>query len=171
MSWRLVGASACTALSGCAIVTLMSMEPEQRAALFLVPADKAVIYVYRDGANDDTRLLALSVDGNPVGEIPPTKFLFHEVAPGHHTLASLGAESDSIELDTEAGKAYFVGQVVDCAEARIQLYLHTADPVEGRARVRALFRASTEAAQEETRGPRVAVACRTEAPDSSPTRL
>ena len=101
--WHIALAAACAALSGCAVVVLMNMEPEQRAALFLVPVDKAVVYFYRDDANDDTLPLALSIDGNPVGETAPAKFLFYEIVPGRHILASSGAVSDSVELDADHG--------------------------------------------------------------------
>jgi hypothetical protein len=138
--WRISSAAACAAaLSGCAAAVLYSFEPEQRAAWFLVPADKAVIYFYRDEQSDGTLPLVLSVDGKVVGEARPTKFLFYEVAPGHHTLVSSGAASDSIELDTEPGKTYFVGQQVECDASQLHLHLHEDKPAAGKVRVKELF--------------------------------
>ena len=145
---RMAVTAACTALSGCAVVVILNMEQEQRAALFLVPPDKAVIYFFRDEANNDALPLALSVDGNAVGETLPTRFLFYEVEPGHHVLVSAGAPSDSIALDTEAGKMYFVGQEVGCDATHLRLHLHTVDPAAGRARVQALYRASKTETQD-----------------------
>ena len=97
------------------------MEPEQRAALILVPADRAVIYLYRDEANDDATPLPVSVDGNPAGATVPSGFLFYEVAPGHHAIESPATSSDRIELETEAGKTYFIRQEVGraCCGSRL----------------------------------------------------
>jgi hypothetical protein len=132
-------------------IALISMEPEQRATLFVVPSDKSVIYFYRDDANDDTLPLALSIDGNAAGETTPAKFLFLEVEPGRHTLASLGGTSDSIELNTKAGVYYFVGQEVGCDAMQLRLRLHDVDAAAGKARVRALYAAGKVVAQDDTR--------------------
>jgi hypothetical protein len=141
-------AVACTTLSGCVGLVLSSLGEEQRAAWFLVPADKAVIYFYRDEANDDVLPLALSVDGNLVAETRPAKFLFYEVTPGPHTVASPGAISDSVELNTEAGKTYFIGQEVGCEATQLRLRLHTVDQAMGKARVRALYAAGKNPMQD-----------------------
>ncbi len=142
------------------MIVLFNMEPEERAALFLVPEDKAVIYFFRDETSDDALPLALSIDGNTAGETRPTRFQFYEVAPGRHTLMSPGALSDSIGLDAEAGKTYFVGQEVGCNEWPLRIHLHAVDPAAGRARVRALYLAGKAGASDEAIVAANSLACR-----------
>jgi len=168
---RMTVTAVCAAMSGCAMVVLFNMEPDERASLFLVPADKAVIYFFRDEANDDAVPLALSIDGNATGEARPTRFQFYEVAPGHHVLASPGASSDSIELDTESGKAYFVGQQVGCDGVQLRLHLHAVEPAVGKARVKALYLAGKTAVVDEAHAAANSQTCRSADKNTGTTQL
>lgn len=133
---KILGVVACTAMSGCAIVAIFALEPEQRAAMFLVPADKAVIYFYPDVAGEEAAQLTLSVDGDPVAGSGDGGFRYREVDPGKHVAGLSGA--DGVELVVEAGRTYFIGYAVECVASRLHKYLHPVNDAEGRARVRAL---------------------------------
>ena len=129
------------ALSGCAVAMLLSMGPDQRAALFLVPGDKAVIYIYHDDAIDIALAPVVLVDGEPLG--PPTAagFWYREVAPGRHSVAPSGAEAGGIVLEVEAGRTYFVGEDANCVTAPLPS-VHSVTESVGRAHVRSLVAAS-----------------------------
>ena len=129
------------ALSGCAAAILFSMEPDQRAALFLVPGDEAAIYIYHDDSVDAATAPVVNLDGDPLGVPAAAGFWYRYVKPGRHTIAIAGAEADGIVLEVEAGRVYFVGEDVDCA-ARPLPYVHTVKEPGGRARVRSLVAAS-----------------------------
>ncbi len=128
------------ALSGCAVALLMSMEPDQRAALFLVPGDRAVIYIYHDDTVDNATAPLVYLDGDPLGQPTNAGFWYREVVPGRHTVAMAGAEAYGIELEVEAGRAYFVGEDVDCTPTLLS-YLYVVNEAAGRARVRSLVAA------------------------------
>jgi hypothetical protein len=117
------------------------MEPDQRAALFLVPGDKGAIYIYHDDTVDTAIAPVVNLDGEPLGNPAGAGFWYRYVEPGRHTIALAGAEADGIVLDTEAGRVYFVGEDVNCA-AKPLPYVHTVNEAAGRARVRSLVAAS-----------------------------
>src|SRR4051812_45951092 len=138
---RIFSAGGMLALPGCAALVLMTMEPEQRAALFLAPADKAVIYFYQDRAGEAAAAPAVYLDGEPIGEPTAAGFWYREVNPGVHSVALADDPAQAISLATEAGHLYFVGEEVDCA-ARSTPNLHAVNEAAGRKRVRALVAAS-----------------------------
>jgi hypothetical protein len=128
-------------LSGCAVAVMLSMEPDQRAGMFLVPGDKAAIYVYHDGADDSAPPPVVTLDGAPLGEPTAAGYWYRYVDPGMHTVAIAGAGAGGVALEVEKGRAYFVGEDVDCA-AKPLPHLHAVQEAAGRARVRALVAAS-----------------------------
>ncbi len=136
-----VAGSAVAALSGCALAIMINLEPEQRAVLFAVPPDRATLYAYRDDASEDGLPLAFLIDGITREEAGPSKFVFYEMNPGEHTIASLDADSGAMSLDIEVGKSYFVRQEIVCDAAQPHLHLRADSASAGRAKVRALYAA------------------------------
>ncbi len=128
------------ALTGCAVLVLISIGPEQRAALFMVPADKAVIYFYRDEAIDSASAPVMYLDGDPLGEPTTIGFWYREVPAGRHTIVIDGGRADTLVLEVEEGHVYFVGEDVNCGLPATP-YLHAVREAAGRARMRALVAA------------------------------
>lgn len=131
-------------LPGCVAAIMLSLEPDQRAAFFLVPGDKAAIYIYHDDTVDNATAPVVHIDGEALGEPAGAGFWYRYVEPGRHMVALADAETDGIVLEVEAGRVYFVGEDIDCA-ARAQPYLHSVKEAAGRARVRALVAARKSA--------------------------
>jgi hypothetical protein len=137
--WKSSLAAAClTLLPGCVAAFLATLEPEQRASMFLVPADRAVIYFYREKSRMDPVPMTLALNGERIGEPGERGFLYREVVPGEYTVSLSGTDTDSVTLKVEAGRTYFVGEDVECVAASKHLYLHPVGEAAGRARVRAL---------------------------------
>jgi hypothetical protein len=127
-------------LSGCGALILFSMEPDQRAALFLVPADKAVIYFYREGPGDVASAPAVYLDGDELGAPTAAGFWYREVEPGAHSISLAEGGGEPILVQVEAARTYFIGEQVDCPP-KSSPFLHRVVEAAGRARVRALVAA------------------------------
>jgi hypothetical protein len=137
--WKNLLAAAClTLLPGCVAAILASMEPEQRASMFLVPQDKAVIYFYREKSGMDPVSVTLTLNGESIGEPGERGFLYREVVPGEYTVSLSVTDADSVKLTVEAGRTYFIGEDIECAASNAHLYLRPVGNAAGRARVRAL---------------------------------
>jgi hypothetical protein len=54
----------------------------------------------------------VEVDGKPVGQTAAKTYFYKEVAPGKHMVTSKSENTDSIEVDTVAGKLYYIWQEV-----------------------------------------------------------
>ena len=139
----------CAALSGCAIVLILSLEPEQRAALFMVPPDRGVIYVYTGDEPEVAVLADISLDGESLGPRNSAGFWYRDVAPGPHTV-SLGAKAEKLTLTVEVGHAYFVDAEPDCAPD-LHMTLHEDTQSDGHTRIWQLYAASkSEPASQKT---------------------
>ncbi len=98
-------------LSGCASVKMASKEQDAAAKQFVASADKAKIYVYRNETLGAALKMPVTLDKKHIGDTASKTYFVLEVAPGKHTLTSQGTES-SLDIETEAGKTYFVWQEV-----------------------------------------------------------
>ncbi len=71
--------------------------------------------------------MEVDVDGKPLGQTAAKTYLYTEISPGKHTVTSKADNSDSIEIDTMAGKLYYIWQEVKMGvlSARTKLNLVT----------------------------------------------
>jgi hypothetical protein len=99
-------------LVGCASVPLGDVKLDEAAKTFAVKGDKAGIYVYRNESLGAALKFDLSLDGKNLGQTAAKTYFYQEVAPGKHTLTSKAENTDTLELDTMAGKLYYVWQEV-----------------------------------------------------------
>ena len=129
-----------SALGGCALAVILSMEPDQRAALFMVPADRGVIYVYEVDLAARWPASEVYVDGEKLAPRSPAGFRYRDVIPGTHMVA-LASDAEPLLVVVEPGHAYFVEEETDCSPA-LHPVLHAVAESEGRAHVRALYAAS-----------------------------
>lgn len=115
------------ALAGCASVPMG--DPTQDAALktFSVKPDVAGLYIFRNESMGAAVRMEVDVDGKPLGQTAAKTYLYTEISPGKHTVTSKAENSDSIEIDTIAGKLYYIWQEVKMGvlSARTKLNLVT----------------------------------------------
>jgi hypothetical protein len=122
-------------MAGCASVPMEADGLDTQAKTFNVPSDKSSIYVYRNETFGSAIRLTLALDGKVAGQSgPKTFFLFH-VPPGHHEVSSISENTSSVDLDTAAGKAYYVWQEVKMGLFEPRTELHKMDDDAGRAGV------------------------------------
>jgi hypothetical protein len=114
------------ALSGYAADVQLNAANEQDkfAKTFSPPHGKALIYVYlaEPNLNISNRVV---IDGRVTEMIRPSLFSMSNVMPGRHRVGLDHLGADSILLDAEQGKAYFLEARVSCegGAARAQLQI------------------------------------------------
>jgi len=135
----------CATLPGCASVPMG--DPEQDAALktYAVAPDQAGLFIYRDGIFGSAVKLDVQVDGTPLGQTAVMTYLYTPVTPGTHVVSSSAANTDSLEVDIEAGNVAYVRQGLEMGP-RVKLYLMSED--EGRQGVQACKLARSTPAQQ-----------------------
>jgi hypothetical protein len=98
-------------ISACSVLPPLDLQLDQKAKLFEVKQDKSLIYVYREDAMTNRKVVYnVSLDGKPVGQMISGGYTVFEVLPGVHTLI-VATENDSILRGMfEAGKIYYLKQ-------------------------------------------------------------
>ena len=54
----------------------------------------------------------VEIDGKPIGQSAAKTYFYKEVTAGKHTVTSKSENTDTIEVDTVAGKLYYIWQEV-----------------------------------------------------------
>lgn len=101
--------AAVAALPGCATVPRAAESADAAAKQFTPVTGASVVYVYRNESLGALIPLAVGVNGKSVAHTGAYTYLRLELPAGRHTLTSDGG-NPPIELNTEAGKVYFVWQ-------------------------------------------------------------
>lgn len=97
--------------AGCAAtVSLAPTADDQQAKTFQISEQHANVYVFRRSQFEGSAiLLQIFVDGSVVGAVAPGTYLYLQLEPGEHTVASITQENQSvIRLLASGGKNYFV---------------------------------------------------------------
>jgi hypothetical protein len=123
-------------LTGCASVPMASMEHDVQAKSFAVKPDKSNIYLYRNESMGAAVKMDVVLDGKAIGQTVAKSYIKLEVSPGQHTLISKAETDDLLNINTEAGKNYFVWQEVKMGMLYARSLLHTKDEETGKADVR-----------------------------------
>lgn len=121
--------------SGCASVQMASTEMDNTAKTYAVKPDKANIYVYRNEAMGAAIKMPVALNGRMVGDTAAKTFLLLEVAPGSHTLISKTENDSVLNLNTVAGRNYFVWQEVKMGLMSARSALQLVDEPTGKAGV------------------------------------
>src|SRR5262249_40029419 len=124
-----------TMLAGCASVPMSSPADDAAAKQFAPVDGKSVIYVYRSETLGTAVKMDVSLDGKPMGQTVSHSFFRFVVHAGHHTVDSQNGTS-KLDLDTEAGKVYYVWQEVKVGFASANSLLHAEDAGKGQADVK-----------------------------------
>lgn len=128
-------------LTGCASVPMAGLDQDVAAKTYQVKQGRSNIYVYRNENLGGAIKLTLLLDGKLVGDTAAKTYYLLEVDPGRHSLLSK-AENDSVlDLNTEAGRNYFVWQEVKMGMWQPRSLLQQVDEATGRAGVEECKRA------------------------------
>lgn len=124
-------------LSGCASVPMADKEHDRQAKTFSPKATLSNIYIYSESGLLGSKLTwMLTIDGQAVGGITNGNFMQLEVPPGSHTVYSFADSAPDVravvEVDTEAGKNYFINQAIGMGFEKIKNNLHQVDEATGR---------------------------------------
>ncbi|PAV49473.1 hypothetical protein CK486_01500 [Pseudomonas sp. HAR-UPW-AIA-41] len=101
-------------LSGCASVPMESPEQDKALKAFPAPAqDKAGLYIFRDSSLGPVLKKTVKIDDQTIGETAINTYLYREITPGQHVLATESEFGDNtLVLNAEAGKNHFVRQYI-----------------------------------------------------------
>ncbi|MGB4599899.1 MAG: caspase family protein, partial [Trichlorobacter sp.] len=92
-------------MSGCVSVPLASLEMDMKAKTMQSPADKALLYVYRDAVFVGSAVLfEITIDEYPVGKLAENTYLTVLLEPGKHRINS----GEMLPINAEPGKTYYV---------------------------------------------------------------
>lgn len=119
-------------LVGCASVPMGDPKKDAELKGFAAKSDVAGVYIYRNETMGASIRMDLDVDGKPLGQTAAKTYYYTEVAPGKHTVTSKSENTDSLELDTVAGKLYYVWQEVKMGVLYARTKLHLVGEDEGR---------------------------------------
>ncbi len=123
-------------LAGCATVPMGDSRDDSYLKSFPTKPAVAGLYIYREQAIYASGVsLIIEVDGSPIGQTATKTYLYTEVPPGFHTIASKSIGPyipDSIEIKTVAGRNYFIFQDMVMNLAAVQTKLRLVSEEEGK---------------------------------------
>lgn len=138
---RLLFLSLTLIMSACASVPMASMEADEEAKTFKVPANKSRICVFRDdGAFGAGLRVTAALDGKLLGQTAPMSYFVVDVEPGDHVVSRIAESNDSVRLNTRKNAAYYVWQGFASAGCALK----EVPEAEGRKRVLSCKRAMSE---------------------------
>ena len=116
-------------LVGCASVNMGDAKQDAALRTFSVAPDKAAVYVYRNESMGAAVKMDVELDGKPLGQTAAKTYLYKELTPGKHSLASKAENTDTVEIDAKPGTLYYVWQEVKMGlmYARTKLHLVSAE--------------------------------------------
>lgn len=124
-------------VSGCASVPLGDPNEDAKRKNFSTNPDSAGIYVYRNESFGAAIKMDVFLDGKMVGQTAAKTYFYVEVPAGSHTVMSVSENSDSITLEAENGKLYYIWQEVKMGVLYARTKLHLMNDAEGQAGVQA----------------------------------
>lgn len=101
-------------LAGCASVPMATVEEDIEKKQFNAPPSHlSGIYIYRNTNFGAALKKNIYIDGQIIGESAPMTYFYKTIKPGMHSIATESEFSDnSLQLKTEAGKNYFIKQII-----------------------------------------------------------
>jgi hypothetical protein len=123
-------------LTGCASVPKGDAIQDAALKTFTAKPDRSGIYVYRNENFGAAVTMDVEVDGKPLGQTAAKTYLYKEVPAGKHRITSKSENDDNIEIDTVAGKLYYIWQEVKMGLLYARTKLHLVDEATGQAGVK-----------------------------------
>lgn len=129
MQKLLIAAAIALNLVACSSIPMGDPKQDEALKTFAVPKDKAGIYIYRNESMGGAVKMDVTVDGQPLGQTLKKTYLYKEVTPGKHTIASAAENTDTLEVDAKQGTLSYVWQEVKMGVmyARSKLHLVSAE--------------------------------------------
>jgi hypothetical protein len=128
---KLIGLVLLFVLMGCASVPMGDTKQDASLKNFSSVPDKAGLYVYRNELFGGAVKMDVELDGKPMGITVAKTFLFKELSSGKHTITSKAENSDTIELNAQPGKLYFIWQEAKMGFLYARTQLHLVDEATG----------------------------------------
>ena len=110
---------------------MASLNMDNEAKTFQAPANAARIYVYRNESMGGAIPLTISLDGKTLGQTGPKTYFMVDVSPGQHQIDSYAENVSSLNLDTQAGKIYYVWQEIKMGMWSARSALHEVPEAQG----------------------------------------
>ncbi len=118
-------------LSGCNSIPLAPESEDTLAKNFQPVPNKAKIYLYRNEFFGSQLKMPVTIDGKIIGHTLGNTYFMIEVEPGSHTIQSLTEDVVSMDIDTDAGKNYYVWQEVKMGLVSGRSLLHLVSEEDG----------------------------------------
>ncbi len=119
-------------LVGCASVPMGDPKKDAELKSFTQKPGVAGLFIYRNESFAPAIRMDVEVDGKPIGQTAAKTYFYKEVAPGKHTVTSKSENTDSIEIETVAGKLYYIWQEVKMGLLYARTKLTLVDEEEGK---------------------------------------
>ena len=119
-------------LVGCASVKMGDVQQDAAAKTFTAPKEVAGVYVYRNESIGAAVKMDVEVDGKAIGQTAANTFLYKEIAPGKHAIASKAENTDTVEIDAKPGTLYYVWQEVKMGVLYARTKLHLVEEGQGK---------------------------------------
>lgn len=119
-------------LVGCASVPMGDAQREVAIKTFTIAPDQAGIFVYLNEFVGAAVKQDVWLDGVPLGQTVSMSFLYKSVAPGKHTITSIGENTDTLEVEIMPGSLAYVRQEAKMGMFRARTKLHLTDEAQGR---------------------------------------
>ena len=101
-----------TILSGCATTTLAPQSADSDAKAFNATPNKSTIYLYRNESFGAALTMDVYLDDKFQGYTAANSYFMWVVDPGEHVIKSVAEDTETVTLETEPNKLYFVWQEV-----------------------------------------------------------
>ncbi len=118
-------------LVGCAQVPMGNAGSDAKAKTFQTKPAVAGLYIYRNEIFGAAIHIDLALDGQIIGRTAPQTYFYTELAPGEHTITAAGENADTLTLNAEAGKNYYVWQEMKMGLLLARAKLHLMDETSG----------------------------------------
>ena len=118
-------------LTGCASVQYASPELDSEAKAFKTSPDKATIYLYRNETMGAAVTMDVYLDDTFQGYTGANSYFMWVVEPGSHVIKSVAEDEETVTLETEPNKQYFVWQEVKMGLMSARNDLHIVDEEQG----------------------------------------
>jgi hypothetical protein len=123
--------AAAVLLSACASAPAGHEKQEAALKTFEPKSEAAGLYVVRSESAAAFLSMVVEVDGKPMAKTSSQSFAYLELAPGKHVITSKAENVDSLELNVEAGKLYYVLQETKPGNFYVRSKLRLVDEAEG----------------------------------------
>ncbi|WP_084186906.1 DUF2846 domain-containing protein [Andreprevotia chitinilytica] len=123
-------------LGACASTSKVPAGLDVKAKTFTVTPGKANIYVYRNEFMGFAIPMQVNLNGQKAGFTNGKTYMAFEVNPGFQNVLSKAENDDSLVLNAEAGKSYYVWQEVKLGVLVARNKLHLVDEATGQKGVR-----------------------------------